>query len=304
MPHRQALGRIGAVIESPAFYPNLSGRENLEYFRLISGRGSSAEVDHLLQKVGLAGRGDDRFRTYSLGMKQRLGIAYALLGDPELVCLDEPTQRPGPRRGMIQVRELIRSLGDGSRTVLLSSHLLHEIEQVCDRVTIISKGKLVVQGEVAELVRADSDELVRVKTTDDGKARAILSALDWVRGGGNDGGWRTFRGGAYREVGGVGGGHEPLPGLRHRDVAHREVPRTVFPGSNRQRLMEDNMMTHVLTLTRGGVVQAAPTADTLDTAGHHRRHHAGRLLDRLCQLPAWRRFRSSSRGRRCRHREW
>ena len=78
------------------------------------------------------------------------------------------------------MRELIRSLGDGSRTVLVSSHLLHEVEQVCDRVTIIAKGKLVVQGEVAELVRADTDELVRVKTTDDRKARAILSTLDWV----------------------------------------------------------------------------------------------------------------------------
>jgi ABC-2 type transport system ATP-binding protein len=177
--HREALRRVGAVIESPAFYPNMSGRENLEYFRLISGRGSSADVDDVLQKVGLAGRGDDRFHTYSQGMKQRLGIGYALLGDPELVCLDEPTNGLDPE-GMIQVRELIRSLGDGSRTVLLSSHLLHEIEQVCDRVTIISKGKLVVQGEVAELVRADRDELVRVKTTDDAKAREILSALDWV----------------------------------------------------------------------------------------------------------------------------
>ena len=112
-------------------------------------------------------------------MKQRLGIGYALLGDPEIVCLDEPTNGLDPA-GMIQVRELIRSLGDGDRTVLLSSHLLHEVEQVCDSVTIISRGRLVAQGDVAELVRSARGEQVRVKTTDDVKAREILSALDWT----------------------------------------------------------------------------------------------------------------------------
>ena len=177
--HEESLRRVGAIIESPAFYPYMSGRQNLEYFRFISGRGSSADVDGLLDRVGLAGRGDDKFRTYSLGMKQRLGIAYALLGDPEIVCLDEPTNGLDPE-GVIQVRELIRGLGDGNRTVLLSSHLLHEVEQVCDSVTIISKGKLVAQGDVAELVRSARGEQVRVKTTDDVKALEILSALDWV----------------------------------------------------------------------------------------------------------------------------
>ncbi len=176
--HEESLRRVGAIIESPAFYPYMTGRQNLEYFRFISGRGSSKDVDDLLERVGLAGRGDDKFRTYSLGMKQRLGIGYALLGDPEIVCLDEPTNGLDPA-GMIEVRELLRSLG-GDRTVLLSSHLLHEVEQVCDSVTIISKGKLVVQGEVAELVRSAKGEQVRVKTTDDVKAREILSALDWV----------------------------------------------------------------------------------------------------------------------------
>ena len=176
--HEESLRRVGAIIESPAFYPYMSGRQNLEYFRFISGRGSSKDVDDLLERVGLSGRGDDKFRTYSLGMKQRLGIGYALLGDPEIVCLDEPTNGLDPA-GMIEVRELLRSLG-GDRTVLLSSHLLHEVEQVCDSVTIISKGKLVVQGEVAELVRSAKGEQVRVKTTDDAKAREILSALDWV----------------------------------------------------------------------------------------------------------------------------
>ena len=177
--HQESRRRIGAIIENPAFYPYMSGRQNLEYFRFISGRGSPSDVVDVLERVGLAGRGDDLFRTYSLGMKQRLGIAYALLGDPEIICLDEPTNGLDPE-GMIQVRELIRSLGGGDRTVLLSSHLLHEVEQVCDSVTIIAKGKLVAQGEVAELVRSAKGEQVRVKTTDDVRARELLSALDWV----------------------------------------------------------------------------------------------------------------------------
>ena len=177
--HEESLRRIGAVIEAPAFYPYLSGRRNLAYFQYISGRGVPGELDELLDRVGLAGRGDDRFRTYSLGMKQRLGIAFALLGNPDLVFLDEPTNGLDPE-GMIEVRELIRSLGEEHRTVLLSSHLLHEVEQVCDSVTILAKGRLIAQGEVAELVRSRGREQVRLKTTDDAKARTILDALDWV----------------------------------------------------------------------------------------------------------------------------
>jgi ABC-2 type transport system ATP-binding protein len=129
--------------------------------------------------VGLASRGGDRFQTYSLGMKQRLGLAYAMLGDPELLFLDEPTNGMDPE-GMAEVRELVRSLGTGGRTVLLSSHLLHEVEQVCDSVTIISRGKLIAQGAVADLLRARRSEQVRVKTTDDARARETLSALEWV----------------------------------------------------------------------------------------------------------------------------
>ena len=177
--HDELLRRVGAVVESPAMYPYLTGRENLAYFQLISGRGSPGELDQLIDRVGLTGRADGKFRTFPLGMKQRLGIASALIGDTDLVFLDEPTNGLDPE-GMIEVRELIRSLGDGSRTVLLSSHLLHEVEQVCDSVTIISKGKLISQGKVSELINADGREQVRVKTTDDERARGILSALDWV----------------------------------------------------------------------------------------------------------------------------
>ena len=177
--HRDALRRVGAVVETPSFYPYLSGRRNLTYFQGISGRGSPADVDALLDRVGLLSRADSRFHTYSLGMKQRLGIAYALLGDPELLFLDEPTNGMDPE-GMAEIRELIRSLGTGGRTVLLSSHLLNEVEQVCDSVTILSKGKLMAQGRVAELIGGRGRQQIRTRTTDDAAAHGILSALDWV----------------------------------------------------------------------------------------------------------------------------
>ncbi|MDE2702323.1 MAG: ATP-binding cassette domain-containing protein [Chloroflexota bacterium] len=178
-PHVESLRRLGAIVETPAFYPYLSGRDNLAYFQGIGGRSDAAELDELLQKVGLSDRADSRFRTYSLGMKQRLGLAYALLGDPELLFLDEPTNGMDPA-GMAEVRDLIRSLGTGGRTVLLSSHLLHEVEQVCDSVAILSKGRLITQGYVDDLVRPGGDERVRLKSTDNARAVKVLEGLDWV----------------------------------------------------------------------------------------------------------------------------
>ena len=175
----EALRRIGAIVETPSFYPYLSGKDNLAYFQGIGGRGDPKELDDLLEKVGLAERADSRFRTYSLGMKQRLGLAYALLGDPEVLFLDEPTNGMDPA-GMAEVRDLIRSLGTGGRTVLLSSHLLHEVEQVCDSVAILSKGRLIAQGKVADLVHSQAGDRVRLRTTDNAKAVEVLSALDWV----------------------------------------------------------------------------------------------------------------------------
>ena len=173
------LHRIGAIIETPSFYPYLSGRNNLAYFQGISGRGHPGELDSLLERVGLGGRGGDKFQTYSLGMKQRLGLAYSLLGDPELLVLDEPTNGMDPA-GMAEVRELIRSMGDGGRTVILSSHLLNEVEQICDSVAILSHGRLIAQGDVSELLRERGQGQLRLRTTDDTKAREILSALAWV----------------------------------------------------------------------------------------------------------------------------
>ena len=177
--HRDLLRRVGALVENPSFYPYLSGYENLRYFQMISERGSEEELESLVDRVGLSGRGHDLFRTYSYGMKQRLGIALALLGDPDLVFLDEPTNGLDPE-GMIEMRELIKSLGDGSRTVLLSSHLLHEVEQICDSVTIISKGRLIAQGEVSQLIATAGSEQIRIKTTDNSKALQLLSNPGWI----------------------------------------------------------------------------------------------------------------------------
>jgi ABC-2 type transport system ATP-binding protein len=145
----ESLARVGALIESPTFYPFLSGRDNLRVLARYSGT-SEARIGQVLEEVDLAARAGDRFGTYSLGMKQRLGIAAALLKDPELLILDEPTNGMDPA-GMAEMRSFIRNLGRGRRTVLLSSHLMNEVEQVSDRVGVISRGTLVREGTVDEL---------------------------------------------------------------------------------------------------------------------------------------------------------
>ncbi len=154
------LGKVGALVESPAFYPYLSGQDNLRVMARYSGV-RSPRIAEVLERVELSGRAKDKFRKYSLGMKQRLGVAAALLKDPDLLVLDEPTNGLDPK-GMADMRGLIRRLGKGDRTVLLSSHLLGEVEQICDRVGVISKGSLVAEGSVAEL-RGKQGLLVRAE---------------------------------------------------------------------------------------------------------------------------------------------
>jgi ABC-2 type transport system ATP-binding protein len=138
------LPRTGALIESPAFHPAVSGRDNLRSLAVLSGHDTAA-VDELLDTVGLGDRGSDRFGSYSLGMKQRLGIAAALLGDPELVILDEPTNGLDPQ-GMQEIRDLIGAISREGRTVIVSSHLLGELEQICDWLVVLDHGGLVHLG--------------------------------------------------------------------------------------------------------------------------------------------------------------
>jgi len=143
------LARIGAMVEEPAFYPYLSGRDNLRVVARYAGL-SDNRVESALATVDLANRAGSRFSTYSQGMRQRLGVAAALLKDPDVLILDEPTNGLDPG-GMADMGTLVRSLGTGDRTVLLSSHMLGEVQQVCDRVGVISGGTLIAEGTVEEL---------------------------------------------------------------------------------------------------------------------------------------------------------
>lgn len=144
------LGRVGALIESPAFYPALSGEANLRMLATVAGH-DPAPIPGLLDLVGLGGRGADRYRNYSLGMKQRLGIAAALLGDPELLILDEPANGLDPQ-GVREMRGLIGRVAERGRTVLVSSHDLSELEQVCDWLVLIDKGRSLYQGPTDSLL--------------------------------------------------------------------------------------------------------------------------------------------------------
>jgi ABC-2 type transport system ATP-binding protein len=143
------IARVGALIEGPGFYPYLSGRANLQVMARYRGLPDSV-VDDALERVHLGDRGGDRFKAYSLGMKQRLGVAAALMGDPEVIVLDEPTNGLDPG-GMADMRALIVDLARGGQTVLLSSHLLAEVEEICDRVGVISRGRLLEESTVADL---------------------------------------------------------------------------------------------------------------------------------------------------------
>jgi ABC-2 type transport system ATP-binding protein len=166
------LARIGSLIEGPGFYPYLSGRENL---RVIADYASvdGKRVDEVLDMVELTSRAGRKFGTYSTGMKQRLGVAAALIKDPDLLILDEPTNGLDPQ-GMAEMRKLIKDIGQGERTVVLSSHLLGEVEQICDRVGVISGGRLVTQSTVQELI-GETGVLVRAEPVD--RAQDVLNRI-------------------------------------------------------------------------------------------------------------------------------
>jgi ABC-type multidrug transport system ATPase subunit len=172
-PGRPAgLARIGALIESPGFYPYLSGRANL---RVVADMASVSQkrVDEVLDMVELSSRAGRKFGTYSTGMKQRLGVAGALLKDPDLLILDEPSNGLDPQ-GMAEMRKLIKDIAQGGRTVLLSSHLLGEVEQICDRVGVISNGRLVIQSTVQGLL-GERGVVVRAQPSD--RAGEVLTRM-------------------------------------------------------------------------------------------------------------------------------
>ncbi len=171
------IGRVGAVVEQPRFLPGFSGERNLALLARAGGI-SQERVGETLERVGLVGRERDRYRTYSLGMKQRLAIAATLLKQPDLLILDEPTNGLDPG-GIRDIRGMIRDLGRSGVTVLLSSHLLAEVQQVCDSVSIIGKGRLLSAGRVGELVGREDGQAVKVGVSDPVAARRHLEAAGW-----------------------------------------------------------------------------------------------------------------------------
>jgi ABC-2 type transport system ATP-binding protein len=168
----EVVGKVGAVVESPKFSPNLSGRQNLQLLARSVGV-PATRVEAAVETVGLTGRDRDRYKTYSLGMKQRLAVAATLLKEPRLLILDEPTNGLDPA-GIREVREMVRGLGASGVTVLISSHILAEVQQVCTAATIISEGRTLSSGTVAELLGTSTSQ--RVVVPDPAAARAVLEA--------------------------------------------------------------------------------------------------------------------------------
>jgi ABC-2 type transport system ATP-binding protein len=170
----EALRGVAGFVEAPTFYPYLTGRKNLELLAAFDGGDASQRVEAALDTVGLADRAKDRVGGYSHGMRQRLGIAAALLRDPKLLLLDEPATGLDPA-GMRDMRLLISRLASQGMTVLLSSHLMNEVEEVCNRVAIVRTGKVVYEGEIADLKRG-AGATYRLTTTDDERALAVCRA--------------------------------------------------------------------------------------------------------------------------------
>ena len=184
----KVLRRVGAIIEAPAFYPYLSGRDNLRVVARYSGGYDESEIDEVIELVGLAGREKDKVKHYSTGMKQRLGLASVLLGERDLIVLDEPTAGLDPA-GTHEFREIIRAAAAQSgRTVFMSSHLLSEVQQTCDRVAIINRGRTVLQESLEDLLHrvggvyfeVDNPEQAKTALTDAGVEASVGSEPNTV----------------------------------------------------------------------------------------------------------------------------
>jgi ABC-2 type transport system ATP-binding protein len=179
--HRdQALARIGAIVDEPRFHGHLTGRQNLQILAAAREPAARSRIGASLERVGIAHRADDKVSKYSMGMRQRLGVAACLLGDPQLLILDEPMNGLDPA-GMLDMREMILSLVAEGRTVVLSSHLLDEVERTCDAVAIVDRGKVIRQGAISELLAGSAFELQIDCSTPD-RAGALLAGTQWGTG--------------------------------------------------------------------------------------------------------------------------
>ena len=169
----RALARVGAIVDEPRFHPHLTGRENLRLLATARGGDAGARIAPALARVGLDDRADDRVASYSMGMRQRLGVASCLLGDPELLILDEPMNGLDPA-GMHEMRAMIAGLVDEGRTVMLSSHLLDEVERTCDAVAIVDRGRVISQGPIDELIRGAGTWAVEVDCAEPARAARLI----------------------------------------------------------------------------------------------------------------------------------
>ncbi|HYM51099.1 MAG TPA: ABC transporter ATP-binding protein [Candidatus Limnocylindrales bacterium] len=216
------LPRVGALVESPALYAYMSGRDNLRAFAAPLGGLSPRRLDEVLETVGLTGRQRDRVATYSLGMKQRLGVAAALLYDPDLLILDEPANGLDPA-GIVEMRDLLRRQAREGKTVFISSHVLAEVQQICDRVAIINQGRLVRQAPVAALLASHGEFTILLDRADD--ALRLLRTQPWGRTA------RTRAGGLIT----------PSPSGRGRELVQFLVQNGFWPDSlaPRQQTLEE-----------------------------------------------------------------
>jgi ABC-2 type transport system ATP-binding protein len=169
----RALARIGAIVDEPRFHPHLTGRDNLRLLAAARGGDADQRIAPSLARVGLADRAGDKVATYSMGMRQRLGVAACLLADPELLMLDEPMNGLDPA-GMHEMRAMIASLADEGRTVVLSSHLLDEVERTCDAVAIVDHGRVISQGPIDELIRGAGTMVVQVDCAEPARAKQLI----------------------------------------------------------------------------------------------------------------------------------
>jgi ABC-2 type transport system ATP-binding protein len=170
----QALARVGAIVEEPRFHGFMSGRENLEIVAAARERAAHQRIEGALRRVGLTDRADETVNRYSLGMRQRLGVARSLLADPELLILDEPTNGLDPA-GILEFRNMVRALVAEGRTVVLSSHMLGEVEKICDMVAIVDHGQIVASGAIEDIAKV-SEKRILIATTDDGHAATRVAS--------------------------------------------------------------------------------------------------------------------------------
>ncbi len=188
---RRPLARIGALIETPAFYPYLSGRDSLRVIARLGPTPAPGRIETVLEFVSLTERARDRVETYSLGMRQRLGIAAAMLNDPPLLLLDEPANGLDPA-GIVDMRNLLQALADGGKTVFVSSHILPEIEAMADEVAIIAAGRLVRAGRLDHLLAESGEVRIRVAPDDVMRATEVLALAGAIRANGRGPGWLSL----------------------------------------------------------------------------------------------------------------